>query len=85
MASEAADTTPSRLQSAGGLAGVHASGSRLPWRALGLLLCLAFLFVSAASNVLEAYYVYVAPMTAGDLGAQLVREGAGPHEVEARH
>ena len=24
-------------------------------------------------------------MTAGDLGAQLVRGGAGPHEVEARH
>ncbi len=48
MASEAADTTPSRLQSPGGLAGVHASVSRLPWRALGFLLCLAFLFVSAA-------------------------------------
>ena len=52
------------------------------WRALGLLLCGVLLLVSAASNILEAHYVYLAPMTIGNIGAQFARTtGYGPQHV----
>ena len=85
MAREAIETVPSRPQSSGESPRTNALGTRLPWRVLGLVLCLLFLLVSAASNFEEARYIYLAPMTGGDLGAQLVRDVVGPHEVEVRN
>ena len=54
-------------------------------RALGLTVCGLFLLLSATSNFMEARYVYVAPATGGDIGAQFLRTtGSGPRHVVVR-